>query len=126
MRSGVLRWGLVPALAIVALACDSKFKGGGDLRAQKIVLKREVEGIREIVARLERGEAILPLDDVAISIDDTFVRDLVAAQLPFEADVDRFHLSLKEAEAQFRGSPWCGCAGPCTSRASPTSRRRSP
>jgi hypothetical protein len=105
MRSGVLRWGLVPALAIVALACDSKFKGGGDLRAQKIVLKREVEGIREIVARLERGEAILPLDDVAISIDDTFVRDLVAAQLPFEADVDRFHLSLKEAEAQFRGSP---------------------
>ena len=105
MRSGVLRWGLVPALAIVALACDSKFKGGGDLRAQKIVLKREVEGIREIVARLERGEAILPLDDVAISIDDTFVRDLVAAQLPFEADVDRFHLSLKEAEAKFRGSP---------------------
>ena len=105
MRSGVLRWGLVPALAIAALACGSQFKGGGDLRAKKVVLKREVEGIREIVARLERGEPMLPLDDVAISIDDTFVRDLVAAQLPFDMDVDRFHLSLKEAEAQFRGSP---------------------
>jgi len=100
-----LRWGLVPALAIAALACGSQFKGGGDLRAKKVVLKREVEGIREIVARLERGEPMLPLDDVAISIDDTFVRDLVAAQLPFDMDVDRFHLSLKEAEAQFRGSP---------------------
>ena len=105
MRSGVLRWGLVAALAIAALACGSQFKGGGDLRAKKVVLKREVEGIREIVARLERGEPMLPLDDVAISIDDTFVRDLVAAQLPFDMDVDRFHLSLKEAEAQFRGSP---------------------
>ena len=57
------------------------------------------------MARLERGEPVLPLDDVAISIDDTFVRDLIAAQLPFEMDVDRFHLSLTEAEVQFRGSP---------------------
>jgi hypothetical protein len=105
MTSRVLRWGLVPALALAALACDGQFKGGGDLRAQKVVLKREVDGLREIVARLERGEPVLPLDDVAISIDDTFVRDLVAAQLPFDADIDRFHLSLKEAEAQFRGSP---------------------
>jgi hypothetical protein len=105
MRSGALRRGLTPALALVMSACGSQFKGGGDLRAQKVVLKREVEGLREIVARLERGEELLPLDDVAISIDDVFVRDLVAAQLPFDMDVDRFHLSLKEAEAQFRGSP---------------------
>jgi len=105
MRSGVLRRGLVPALALVVSACGSQFKGGGDLRARKVVLSREVEGLREIVARLERGEPALPLDDVAVSIDDTFVRDLVAAQLPFDMDVDRFHLTLKEAEAQFSGSP---------------------
>ena len=71
MRSAVLRWALVPALALVASACDSKFKGGGDLRAQKVVLKREVDGLRESVARLEKGQPILPLDDVAIAIDDT-------------------------------------------------------
>jgi hypothetical protein len=105
MRSDFLRRGLAPALALVVSACGSPYKGGGDLRAQKVVLKREVEGLRSIVARLERGEEMLPLDDVAISIDDSFVRDLVAAQLPFDMDVDRFHLSLKEAEAQFRGSP---------------------
>ncbi len=48
---------------------------------------------------------MLPLEDVVVSIDDVFVRDLIAAQLPFEMDVDRFHLSLKEAEVHFRGSP---------------------
>ena len=96
---------LVPVLALAAAACGREFEGGGDLRAQKVMLKREVDGLREIVARLERGEPMLPLDDVAISIDDTFVRDLIAAQLPFEMDVDRFHLSLTGVEAQFRGSP---------------------
>jgi hypothetical protein len=105
MKAVVLCRALVPALVLVLPACGSQFKGGGDLRAQKVVLKREVAGLREIVARLERGEPVLPLDDVAISIDDAFVRDLVAAQLPFEMDIDRFHLSLTEAEAQFRGSP---------------------
>jgi hypothetical protein len=105
MRAAVLCRALVPVLALTATACGREFEGGGDLRAQKVMLKREVDGLREIVSRLERGEAMLPLDDVAISIDDTFVRDLIGAQLPFDVDVDRFHLSLKAAEAQFRGSP---------------------
>jgi hypothetical protein len=105
MTGVLLRRALVPALAIVTLACSSQFKGGGDMRAQRVVLQREVEGLRESVARLERGEPVLPLDDVVISIDDTFLRDLIAAQLPFETEVERFHLSLKEAEVQFRGSP---------------------
>ena len=68
---------------------------------------------------------MLPLDDVAISIDDTLLRDLVAAQLPFEMDVDRFHLSLTEAEAQFRGSPVVRLRGALNSRRGPTSRRPS-
>jgi hypothetical protein len=105
MTAALMRRALVPVLALAAVACQSKFEGGGDLRAQRVVLQREVDGLREVVGRLERGEPMLPLDDVAISIDDTFVRDLIAAQLPFEADVDRFHLSLKGAEVQFRGSP---------------------
>jgi hypothetical protein len=48
---------------------------------------------------------MLPLDDVAVAIDDAFVRDVIGAQLPFEADVERFHLTLKEAEVRFVGSP---------------------
>ena len=105
MTATVLRRALAPALAVVAAACGSRFEGGGHLRAQAVVLRREVEGLREVVARLERGEPMLPLDDVAIAIEDTLVRDLIAAQLPLEADVDRFHLSLRAAEVHFRGSP---------------------
>jgi hypothetical protein len=92
---------LLPA----ALACSKKFEGGGDLRAQKVVLEREVEGYREAAARLERGEPVLPKEDVAIAIADSLVRDLIAAQLPFEADVDKFHIALRTAEVKFRGSP---------------------
>jgi hypothetical protein len=94
-----------PVLALALCGCRSRFEGGGDLRAQRVVLQREVDGIRAVVSRLERGEPMLPLEDVAIAIDDAFVRDIIGAQLPFEADVERFHLTLKEAEVTFRGSP---------------------
>jgi hypothetical protein len=92
-------------LAAAGAGCRSQFQGGGELRAERVLLKHEVEGLRQAVGRLERGEPLLPPGDVAIGIDDRLLHDLIAAQLPFEADVDRFHVSLTEAEVQFRGSP---------------------
>ena len=117
-RVCVLR-AVVPVVALVLSACGGKFEGGGDLRARKVVLKREVEGLRDNVARLEKGQPILPLDDVAIAIDDTLLRDLITAQLPFEMDADRFHLSLTEVEAQFRGSPIVRLRGVLSSKERP-------
>ena len=111
MRATRPRWwraaAILAALAAPLLgACGkSEFEGGGDLRARQVVLRREVEGLREIAARLERGEPMLPKDDIAISIDGALVRDLITAQLPFELDVERFHISLREADVLFRGSP---------------------
>jgi len=96
---------LAVALALSAAACGGKSDSGGALHAQQVVLKREVDGLREVAARLERHEPMLPAGDVALAIDDSLLRDMIAAQLPFEVDVDRFHLSLKEAEVIFRGSP---------------------
>ena len=90
---------------LLAASCGSEFKDGGDLRARKVVLQREVQGLRETAAALDRGESVVPPDDVAVAIDDTLVRDLIAAQLPFETDVERFHAQLTEAQVQFRGSP---------------------
>ena len=103
MRTGA-RGLLVPCL-VLAAACGRQFEGGGDLRAQRVVLDREVEGLRAVVERMERGEPMLPADDVAIAIDDALIRDLIVAQLPFDADVDRYHLRLTGADVQFRGSP---------------------
>ena len=119
MRRVCVRRALVPVLALVLSACGGRFEGGGDLRAQKVVLKREVDGLRESVARLEKGEPILPFEDLAVAIDDTLLRDLISAQLPFEMDVDRFHLSLTEVEAQFRGSPIVRLRGVLSSRERP-------
>ncbi len=105
MRTRPARLLLLALIVAAAPACSREFEGGGDLRAQRVVLKREVEGYREAAARLERGEPVLPKGDVAIAIADALVRDLIGAQLPFEADVDRFHISLRTAEVHFRGSP---------------------
>jgi len=96
---------LAVAVALSAAACGGKSESGGALHAQQVVLKREVDGLREVVARLERHEPMLPAGDVALGIDDGLLRDMIAAQLPFEFDIDRFHLRLKEAEVIFRGSP---------------------
>jgi hypothetical protein len=64
-----------------------------------------VDGLRDMAAKMDRGEPVIPMADVAVAIDETLVRDLVAAQLPFEAEVDRFRVSLSRAEVLFRGSP---------------------
>ncbi len=119
MKALLIRRALMPALAVCSFACTSRFEGGGDLRAQRVVLQREVDGIRAAVSRLERGEAMLPPDDVAIAIDDALVRDILAAQLPFEADLDRFHLTLQEAEVHFRGSPVVRLRGSLVARKRP-------
>ncbi|MEZ5420273.1 MAG: hypothetical protein R2708_23445 [Vicinamibacterales bacterium] len=68
MTGGRLR--AVLASAALAAACDDAYEGAGDLRADRVVLEREVEGLRPIVARLERGEPLLPADDIAVAIDD--------------------------------------------------------
>lgn len=105
MRSRPMAWPVLTLALLAAAACDREFAGGGDLRAKKVVLQREVEGLRNAVATMERGESLIAPNDVAVAIDDTLLRDLIAAQLPFELDVEGFHAELKEVEVRFSGSP---------------------
>jgi hypothetical protein len=104
MRS--IRSGVVVAWALAAAGgCGRAYEGGGELRAQRVVLQREVEGLRESVRRLEKGEPVFPMEDIAVAIDEALLRDLIQAQLPFETDADKFHLILREAEVRFQGAP---------------------
>lgn len=105
MRSAWLRAAAVAALAAASAACDGTYEGGGELRARRVQLEREVEGLRESVARLERGEPVFPEESVAVAIDESLLRNLIASELPFEMDVDEYHLSLKEADVRFEGAP---------------------
>lgn len=93
------------AIAPALVGCGRGVDSAGDLRAQRVVLAREVEGLHAIVERLERGEPLLPEGDLAVAVDDTLIRELIGAQLPVDADVERFHVTLRDADVQFSGSP---------------------
>lgn len=102
---------LCAALLVAASGCRSDFEGGGELRAKRVALRREVAGLRAAAARLERGDSLVAPNDVAVAIEDRLLRDLIAAQLPFEIDARSFHATLTEAEVQFRGSPLVSLRG---------------
>jgi hypothetical protein len=78
--------------------------GARALEQRRVALGREVAGLKKLAAGLERGPFVAS-DDVIVAIDDTLVRDLIAAQLPFETDVERFHVRLTGTEVRFYGSP---------------------
>jgi hypothetical protein len=98
----------VGALALVAACAAGGCGGGGEeearLHAQLSILEREVEGLREVTARLEGGGAALPEEDVIVALEESVVKDLVEAQLPFGTEVDDYHVWLEHAEVRFRGS----------------------
>jgi hypothetical protein len=106
MRATVVRLtGLAVLAAVVATGggCRDKYAGATELHARQAVLRREVEGLREIVSRLERHEPMMRLADAAVAIDDHLVRDIIAAQLPLELDVKGYHVRLATADVAFSG-----------------------
>jgi hypothetical protein len=105
MQMGV-GWGAaVVTLALAAAGCQDKYRAGGELHGQEVVLRREVEGLRALAKRLERHEPMLPAGDAVVAIDDTLVRDMIRAQLPLDADVEGYHIQLARVDVGFRGSP---------------------
>jgi hypothetical protein len=97
------------ALLLAALlatgACARGPEGAGELHAQKAMLEREVAGLREVIDRSERHEPLIPEKDLAVGIDESLLRDLITAQLPFDLDAGVYHIKLAEAEVMFRGAP---------------------
>jgi hypothetical protein len=105
----------LPATAAVcvlaaSLGCRAD-EGGGQLHAKRVVLQREVKGLREAVGKLEGGERIFPEDALLISIAEGVVKQFVDAQLPFTIELERFRIELKAATATFRGSPTVSLTG---------------
>lgn len=108
IRLGRLRRSLCRAVTTALLGtvgCGRGSGGAGELHAQKAALEREVHGLREIVAHAERQESLLPPEDFVVGVDESLLRGLIAAQLPFEGDAAGYHITLTEAEVLFRGAP---------------------
>ena len=89
----------------VACRQEDPYEGAGAYREQQVVLEREVQGLRDIVTRLDAGEALLPASDILIAVDDTFVQELLAAELPLELAVEPFRVSLTGVKVAFAGAP---------------------
>jgi hypothetical protein len=102
---------LAAALLLGGGAGCKQDKGEGELHARQSALQREVEGLRTTVAKLERGEPILPEDAVVVAVSESVIKEFLDAQLPFEADADKFKVKLTKGEAVFRGSPAVHLAG---------------
>lgn len=119
MRRGTTRIRCsIAALALAASGCRGA-EGGGALHAQRAVLEREVAGLREAVAKLERGEPILPEEAVVVSVSEAVVKEFLTAQLPFEIAVENFDIRLIQGEASFKGSPSVALTGKIAPRDHP-------
>jgi hypothetical protein len=105
MRSARARVAIALTAAATLAGCSKKYEGGGELRAERVVLQRQVDGLRESVERMERGEPVFPEKDVAVAIDESLLRELILAELPFEAESGPNRLTLAECEVRFHGAP---------------------
>ncbi len=96
---------LAAALTAVLLAPGCADRGARTLAKRRTALRHEVAGLRQLANQLERGEPIVAPDEVAVAIDAAVVRELIAAELPFETDVERFRVRLTSVALSFHGRP---------------------
>jgi hypothetical protein len=109
--------GLLAAAFLAAPGCADR--GARELGRHRRVLAREVAGLRQLAAQIERGDPVVAPDDVAVAMDEGLVRDLIAAQLPFETDIERLRVRLTEVEVSFHGSAVVGLRGQAWLREQP-------
>lgn len=110
-RRGALRAVRVVGLFGALAAGCRRGESGGELHAKRVVLEREVGGLRASVAKLEQGEPVFPEDAVIVSISEGVAQDFIRAQMPFAIEVESFKINLTHAEASFKGSPSVNLTG---------------
>ena len=97
-----LALGLV--LAALLPACRRDDDSGARARAEKLLLERQIAGLKTLVAAAE-GKSLLKSGQLLIGADEATVQALIAATLPQERVVgERYRLRLERAEVQFRAS----------------------
>lgn len=78
--------------------------GGPRARAEGAALRRQTEGLRELVAAADKG-SLFSSDHLAIGIKAELLRDLLQRRLPIETVVgDQLRVRLERAEVSLEGS----------------------
>lgn len=100
---------VLPRLTVLLLAAGAGAACGGDqpgrarFHAREAVLRREIQGLKEVIAETEQGKPLLPEGHLVVAVHERLVGDLLRAGLPQETDVDRYHVRVARAEVSFRG-----------------------
>jgi hypothetical protein len=105
---------LLAFVTAVSVACSDPYDGSGPLQAEMVKLERELEGLRESAARLDRGEPVFPTSDVLIAINESFVQGLIAAQLPIVVNSAPYQVTLTAVDVGFSGAPTVTLRGTIT------------
>jgi hypothetical protein len=94
-----------PAAALAAglLLASCARPAPSPLRARRVALEREVQGLAELVAELEAGKPLLPEGHLVVAVHERLVRDILASALPWEAEAGQFQVRLERAEVGFSG-----------------------
>lgn len=92
-------------VAALGAACSDPYEGAGALHAEVVTLERELEGLRDSAARLDRGEPVFPADDTLIAIEESFVQGLISAQLPIVVESAPYQVTLTAVDVGFTGAP---------------------
>lgn len=73
-------------------------------KAQKAFLEEQLSGLRELLARAERGE-LVTTDQIAISVDEGVAREILNASLPLERVLGKHaRITILSGEPFFRGT----------------------
>jgi hypothetical protein len=102
------------AVALLAAGCADSHAGAGALRAEQVLIERELEGLRDSAARLARGESLFPESDIVVSIAESFVQGLITARLPLELKAAPYHVVLTTVDVGFGGAPTVRLRGTIT------------
>jgi hypothetical protein len=109
-RRWLTTFGMTLVIGCAAMGCRQD-RGEGALHARLAAREREAAGLLASLAKLDRGEPILPPDAVVVSVSESVIKEFLAAQLPFEVDTGSFKVTLTQAEAVFKGSPAVNMTG---------------
>ncbi len=92
---------LPAALALSPLACR-KPAGPRRIMAMEMVLSRQIEGLRALVARAEQG-TLFPRDKLVVSVHEDLVKDVAQLALPREQVIDdKYRVVVEKIDVRFR------------------------
>jgi hypothetical protein len=89
-------------VAAATVGCSRRTADDHRVIAQELVLTRQIEGLRALIAAAEKG-SLVPNDKLVVAVSEQIVKDLAALALPREQVIaDKFRVRLEKADVRFR------------------------